>query len=91
MAATAPVVGRLRNKPGFDRAHVVTLTGRCSAGGQNAHVQPFSDEDASIETLSHCSSFSDSTSVADEGEFGPRLRALPIPLPALLHVWRLIP
>ncbi|TNM91254.1 hypothetical protein fugu_019634 [Takifugu bimaculatus] len=36
-------------------------------GGQNAHVQPFSDEDASIETLSHCSSFSDSTSVADEG------------------------
>uniref|UniRef100_A0AAQ6AL41 Interferon-related developmental regulator 1 n=1 Tax=Amphiprion ocellaris TaxID=80972 RepID=A0AAQ6AL41_AMPOC len=30
-------------------------------------VQPFSDEDASIETLSHCSSFSDATSVADEG------------------------
>lgn len=39
----------------------------CFSGGQNAHVQPFSDEDASIETLSHCSSFSDSTSVADEG------------------------
>lgn len=35
-------------------------------------MQPFSDEDASIETLSHCSSFSDSTSVADEGEFGGR-------------------
>ncbi|XP_076008222.1 interferon-related developmental regulator 1 [Genypterus blacodes] len=35
-------------------------------GGHGA-VQPFSDEDASIETLSHCSSFSDSASVADEG------------------------
>ncbi len=32
-------------------------------------MQPFSDEDASIETLSHCSSFSDATSVADEGRF----------------------
>lgn len=32
-------------------------------------MQPFSDEDASIETLSHCSSFSDNTSVADEGRF----------------------
>lgn len=30
-------------------------------------MQPFSDEDASIETLSHCSSFSDAMSVADEG------------------------
>lgn len=38
-----------------------------SRGGQQANVQPFSDEDASIETLSHCSSFSDATSVADEG------------------------
>lgn len=38
-----------------------------SSGGQHGHVQPFSDEDASIETLSHCSSFSDTTSVADEG------------------------
>uniref|UniRef100_A0A8C6U1C5 Interferon-related developmental regulator 1 n=1 Tax=Neogobius melanostomus TaxID=47308 RepID=A0A8C6U1C5_9GOBI len=35
--------------------------------GQHAHVQPFSDEDASIETLSHCSSFSDTTSVPEEG------------------------
>uniref|UniRef100_A0A4W4F6D8 Interferon-related developmental regulator 1 n=1 Tax=Electrophorus electricus TaxID=8005 RepID=A0A4W4F6D8_ELEEL len=34
--------------------------------GQYGAVQPFSDEDASIETLSHCSSFSDSTSVAEE-------------------------
>lgn len=40
-------------------------------GGQGA-VQPFSDEDASIESLSHCSSFSDAMSVADEagGEAG---------------------
>lgn len=30
-------------------------------------MQPFSDEDASIETLSHCSSLSDVLSVADEG------------------------
>lgn len=30
-------------------------------------MQPFSDEDASIETLSHTSSFSDAASVADEG------------------------
>ncbi|XP_053506659.1 interferon-related developmental regulator 1 [Ictalurus furcatus] len=36
-------------------------------GGQHGAVQPFSDEDASVETLSHCSSFSDSTSVAEEG------------------------
>uniref|UniRef100_A0A665TQR2 Interferon-related developmental regulator 1 n=1 Tax=Echeneis naucrates TaxID=173247 RepID=A0A665TQR2_ECHNA len=35
--------------------------------GQHGNVQPFSDEDVSIETLSHCSSFSDTASVADEG------------------------
>uniref|UniRef100_UPI00398F4539 interferon-related developmental regulator 1 isoform X5 n=1 Tax=Pristiophorus japonicus TaxID=55135 RepID=UPI00398F4539 len=35
-------------------------------GRQHRAVQPFSDEDASIETMSHCSSFSDSTSLADE-------------------------
>ncbi|XP_036374171.1 interferon-related developmental regulator 1-like [Megalops cyprinoides] len=40
---------------------------RSNRGGQQRAVQPFSDEDASIETLSHCSSFSDSVSVADEG------------------------
>lgn len=39
------------------------------SGGQHGNVQPFSDEDASIETLSHCSSSSDTTSVADEGRF----------------------
>ncbi|KAM9823561.1 interferon-related developmental regulator 1 [Neosynchiropus ocellatus] len=38
-----------------------------SRGGQHGGVQPFSDEDASVETLSHCSSFSDVTSVVDEG------------------------
>lgn len=38
-------------------------------GGQHRAVQPFSDEDASVETLSHCSSFSDAASVAEEGEF----------------------
>ncbi|XP_045577881.1 interferon-related developmental regulator 1 isoform X1 [Salmo salar] len=37
------------------------------SGGLHGAVQPFSDEDASIETLSHCSSFSDAMSVADEG------------------------
>uniref|UniRef100_A0A3Q3VMY3 Uncharacterized protein n=1 Tax=Mola mola TaxID=94237 RepID=A0A3Q3VMY3_MOLML len=42
-------------------------TKKKNRGGQHGHVQPFSDEDASIETLSHCSSFSDITSVADEG------------------------
>ncbi|XP_041071878.1 interferon-related developmental regulator 1 isoform X1 [Carcharodon carcharias] len=35
-------------------------------GRQHQAVQPFSDEDASIETMSRCSSFSDSTSLADE-------------------------
>lgn len=39
------------------------------SGGQHGNVQPFSDEDVSIETLSHCSSFSDTASVADEGRF----------------------
>ncbi|XP_035257264.1 interferon-related developmental regulator 1-like [Anguilla anguilla] len=32
--------------------------------------QPFSDEDVSIETLSHCSSFSDSASLPEEGGDG---------------------
>uniref|UniRef100_A0A3Q2EEC9 Interferon-related developmental regulator 1 n=1 Tax=Cyprinodon variegatus TaxID=28743 RepID=A0A3Q2EEC9_CYPVA len=41
--------------------------GEYLSGGQHGAVQPFSDEDASIETLSHCSSISDVTSVADEG------------------------
>ncbi|XP_069759928.1 interferon-related developmental regulator 1 isoform X2 [Narcine bancroftii] len=37
------------------------------AGRQQRAVQPFSDEDASVETMSHCSSFSDPTSLADDG------------------------
>ncbi|XP_043093453.1 interferon-related developmental regulator 1 [Puntigrus tetrazona] len=40
---------------------------RSGRGGQQGTVQPFSDEDASIETLSHCSSLSERTSVAEEG------------------------
>jgi len=40
---------------------------RSTRGGQQGAVQPFSDEDASMETLSHCSSLSDIMSVADEG------------------------
>ncbi|XP_039616882.1 interferon-related developmental regulator 1 isoform X1 [Polypterus senegalus] len=36
-------------------------------GGQHRSVQPFSDEEASVETLSHCSSFSDSASTVEEG------------------------
>ncbi|KAG9346934.1 hypothetical protein JZ751_005861 [Albula glossodonta] len=39
---------------------------RNNRGGQQRAVQPFSDEDASIETLSRCSSFSDTNSVAEE-------------------------
>ncbi|XP_006633514.1 interferon-related developmental regulator 1 isoform X1 [Lepisosteus oculatus] len=39
---------------------------RNNRGGQHRGVQPFSDEDASIETLSHCSSLSDAASVAEE-------------------------
>ncbi|KAG7256263.1 LOW QUALITY PROTEIN: hypothetical protein CRUP_007122, partial [Coryphaenoides rupestris] len=36
-------------------------------GGPQAGVHPFSDEDASMETLSHCSSLSDPNSAAEEG------------------------
>uniref|UniRef100_A0A671SUD5 Interferon-related developmental regulator 1-like n=1 Tax=Sinocyclocheilus anshuiensis TaxID=1608454 RepID=A0A671SUD5_9TELE len=39
---------------------------RSGRGGQQGNVQPFSDEDASIETLSHCSSLSERTSAAEE-------------------------
>uniref|UniRef100_K7FZ32 Interferon-related developmental regulator 1 n=1 Tax=Pelodiscus sinensis TaxID=13735 RepID=K7FZ32_PELSI len=37
------------------------------SGGQHRNVQPFSDEDASIETMSHCSGFSDPASFTEEG------------------------
>ncbi|XP_019398940.1 PREDICTED: interferon-related developmental regulator 1 isoform X1 [Crocodylus porosus] len=36
------------------------------AGGQHRNVQPFSDEDASIETMSHCSGFSDPASFTED-------------------------
>ncbi|XP_069484012.1 interferon-related developmental regulator 1 [Ambystoma mexicanum] len=43
-------------------------SGASKAGGQHRNMQPFSDEDASIETMSHCSSsFSDAASLAEEG------------------------
>ncbi|XP_037596723.1 interferon-related developmental regulator 1 isoform X2 [Cebus imitator] len=38
-----------------------------TAGGQHRSVQPFSDEDASIETMSHCSGYSDPSSFAEDG------------------------
>ncbi|XP_015976482.1 interferon-related developmental regulator 1 isoform X2 [Rousettus aegyptiacus] len=38
-----------------------------TAGGQQRNVQPFSDEDASIETMSHCSGYSDPSSFAEDG------------------------
>ncbi|XP_053318835.1 interferon-related developmental regulator 1 [Spea bombifrons] len=37
------------------------------AGGRSRNVQPFSDDDSSVETMSHCSSFSDATSFAEDG------------------------
>ncbi|XP_064145867.1 interferon-related developmental regulator 1 isoform X3 [Loxodonta africana] len=37
-----------------------------AAGGQHRNVQPFSDEDASIETMSHCSGYSDPSSFAED-------------------------
>lgn len=36
-------------------------------GGQHRNIQPFSDEDASIETMSHCSGYSDPSSFAEDG------------------------
>ncbi|XP_004626477.1 interferon-related developmental regulator 1 isoform X1 [Octodon degus] len=38
-----------------------------TAGDQHRHIQPFSDEDASIETMSHCSGYSDPSSFAEDG------------------------
>ncbi|XP_008145408.1 interferon-related developmental regulator 1 [Eptesicus fuscus] len=38
-----------------------------TAGGQHRNIQPFSDEDASIETMSHCSGYSDPSSFAEDG------------------------
>ncbi|XP_036897014.1 interferon-related developmental regulator 1 isoform X2 [Sturnira hondurensis] len=38
-----------------------------ATAGQHRNVQPFSDEDASIETMSHCSGYSDPSSFAEDG------------------------
>ncbi|KAH0616600.1 hypothetical protein JD844_027830 [Phrynosoma platyrhinos] len=40
---------------------------RGTSGAQHRNMQPFSDEDASIETMSHCSGFSDPASFTEEG------------------------
>ncbi|EPQ02819.1 Interferon-related developmental regulator 1 [Myotis brandtii] len=45
-------------------AFSMTLRGK---GGQHRNIQPFSDEDASIETMSHCSGYSDPSSFAEDG------------------------
>ncbi|KAG8439783.1 hypothetical protein GDO86_005811 [Hymenochirus boettgeri] len=37
------------------------------AGGRHKNVQAFSDDDSSIETMSHCSSFSDVASFVEDG------------------------
>nr|XP_020666107.1 interferon-related developmental regulator 1 [Pogona vitticeps] len=39
---------------------------RGTPGAQRRNMQPFSDEDASIETMSHCSGFSDPASFTEE-------------------------
>uniref|UniRef100_A0A8C6U623 Interferon-related developmental regulator 1 n=1 Tax=Neogobius melanostomus TaxID=47308 RepID=A0A8C6U623_9GOBI len=64
-ASTGCAEAAKRRRPGSSESAVLYVL--FLAGGQHAHVQPFSDEDASIETLSHCSSFSDTTSVPEEG------------------------
>ncbi|XP_054844344.1 interferon-related developmental regulator 1 [Eublepharis macularius] len=40
---------------------------RGASGAQHRNTQPFSDEDASIETMSHCSGFSDPASFTEDG------------------------
>lgn len=42
-------------------------TSAATTGGPHRTVQPFSDEDASIETMSHCSGYSDPSSFAEDG------------------------
>uniref|UniRef100_A0A2K5QSP9 Interferon-related developmental regulator N-terminal domain-containing protein n=1 Tax=Cebus imitator TaxID=2715852 RepID=A0A2K5QSP9_CEBIM len=41
--------------------------GSAGGGGQHRNVQPFSDEDASLETMRHCSGYSDPSSFAEDG------------------------
>lgn len=49
-------------------------------------MQPFSDEDASIDSLSHCSSFSDAISVADEGNVAVYTCVMQLHVPLFEHV-----
>ncbi|KAM6436547.1 interferon-related developmental regulator 1 [Liasis olivaceus] len=42
-------------------------TPRGTSGAQHRNMQPFSDEDASVETMSHCSGFSDPASFTEDG------------------------
>ncbi|XP_039177643.1 interferon-related developmental regulator 1 isoform X2 [Crotalus tigris] len=42
-------------------------TPRGTSGAQHRNMQPFSDEDASVETMSHCSGFSDPASFNEDG------------------------
>uniref|UniRef100_A0A0F7Z8P9 Interferon-related developmental regulator 1 n=1 Tax=Crotalus adamanteus TaxID=8729 RepID=A0A0F7Z8P9_CROAD len=42
-------------------------TPRGTSGAQHRNMQPFSDEDASVETMSHCSGFSDPASFSEDG------------------------
>uniref|UniRef100_A0A0B8RYJ1 Interferon-related developmental regulator 1 n=1 Tax=Philothamnus irregularis TaxID=1899461 RepID=A0A0B8RYJ1_9SAUR len=42
-------------------------TSRGTSGAQHRNMQPFSDEDASAETMSHCSGFSDPASFNEDG------------------------
>lgn len=49
-------------------------------------MQPFSDEDASIDSLSHCSSFSDAISVADEGNVAVYTCVMQLHVPLFQHV-----
>lgn len=62
----------------FRKITIIEWTVYCAArltrpvdvtGGQLGAVQPFSDEEASVETLSHCSSFSDANSLAEDSKF----------------------
>lgn len=57
-----------------------------ATGGQHGNVQPFSDEDASVESLSHCSSFSDAASMADEGNFAVCTFVMQWHVPLFEHV-----
>lgn len=63
---SAPEMPRTKRRTSGGRG--AGASGGSAGGGQHRNVQPYSDEDASVETMSHCSSsFSDAASFADEG------------------------